>query len=1585
MVSIEKLLEESRRELLDLGTRNRLLSMPTEGKNAKVVHVRQELSDAVFKVLVTDRKAMTFLPVPEPPSRGGKSSAASAESVDDEVLEEDEESLPQPDDELDAASGEMRRHTDSKLQTALRSEKLQTRLLGLFRDAQLIMEEQGVNILYLALGRLKWFEAPQSEIARYAPLLLVPVQLVRKSARERFQLVWREEEPQDNLTLVEKMKADFGLEIPRLSGDEDIVPSAYAAAVAGAIAGCARWEVETDAICLGFFSFAKFMLYRDLDPKNWPAPGMLLENGMVQSLLHSGFQSSEPSPNQNEDLDAVIPADRLDHVVDADSSQTQAIELVRQGRNLVIQGPPGTGKSQSIANILATAVLDGKTVLFVAEKMAALSVVRRRLDAAGLGDLCLELHSGKAQKRTVLEELRRTWNLGKVQSKAGENIVPRLEEARGRLNLHAQMIHTPFRPSGLTPYRILGALTRLDSRGLELGEVPLEGVEGWDAEAIRRRRALVAEMVSRVDAMGRPATHPWRGTEREQVLSIDLPMIGASVSALAAALADLQEKAARAAAIVRLPAPENLEAARRFGRIIEHVASAPKLGRRALRNGVWEMGLSKLREMVARGRKLEALRTKHAAMVTDAAFEQDLSAARAAIAAHGGSIFRILYGSYRRGMAALKGIAKGPLPATQADRVALLDDLAEARGHLLALRESNETGQHAFGDLWAGDRSNWAQLDSIVEWVAAEREAQLLSAFREKYGELDTQVDYAALHVDLVRAITGVVDTSAKLAAELKLNVVEAFGHPALEKVPFVELAARVQEWSQRLQDLTRWNTWYQASLQAREAGLGGIVDGLKRGAVESAAVANVFERALFSALLRALFRSHPELARFDGLAHDRLVQEFRQLDRDRLRVAKERILAKHHEGLPAKMSGLGATGILLSELEKKRGHRSIRRLLRDAGSVVQAIKPIFMMSPLSVAQHLEPGALQFDLLVIDEASQVEPIDAFGAFARAKQCVVVGDTKQLSPTRFFARLTSDEAPEGPAGEDIQVAKAKDIESILGLCCARGLPEAMLRWHYRSRHHSLIAVSNQEFYENKLFIVPSPSLGDETGLRFHYVEGVYDRGTTATNRVEARAVCLAVLDHVRKDPNLTLGVAAFSLAQSKVIQDELELLRREHTEFDNFCNQHPHEPFFVKNLESVQGDERDVIMISVGYGRDEGGILTMNFGPLSTEGGERRLNVLISRAKRRCEVFSSIRAEDIDLNRTSGSKGVRAFKIFLQFAETGRLQIAEATDRGHDSPFEESVKEALVAAGYEVHPQVGLAGFFIDLGVVDPEKPSRYLAGIECDGASYHSSRYARERDRLRQAVLEDHGWTILRIWSTDWFQHKEETLRRILGELDKAKLAMIDAAPPAPVRAPAPPATIVREEPSESDDKATSLSIPYVEANFAVPPLAPHDLTPDQLAEVVFKILSVEAPIHESEIAGRIRDLWGLGRAGSRIQALATQGVALLQRRQRCTVSDGFVSLPGAPIAVRNREATSSTTLRKAETLPPTEIQTAILAIVEACHGATPDQIVSGVLQAMGFKNCGPNLRQAVEAQLTVLEKASAITNKAGRYVTGKG
>ena len=588
-------------------------------------------------------------------------------------------------------------------------------------------------------------------------------------------------------------------------------------------------------------------------------------------------------------------------------------------------------------------------------------------------------------------------------------------------------------------------------------------------------------------------------------------------------------------------------------------------------------------------------------------------------------------------------------------------------------------------------------------------------------------------------------------------------------------------------------------------------------------------------------------------------------------------------------------------------------------------------------------------------------------------------------------MTTDSDDTDQENGDDQTVAPKDMESILGLCCARGLRQTTLRWHYRSRHHSLIAVSNHEFYDNGLFIVPSPQINSEAmGVHLTFIpNGVFDTGASGTNRVEAKRIAESVIEHARKSPHRSLGVVAFSVRQRQAILDELEHLRRAHPDVESFFTAHPTEPIFVKNLENVQGDERDVIFISVGYGKNAQGYMAMRFGPLSTDGGERRLNVLISRAKHKCQVFCSITADDIDLERASG-RGVAALKTFLTFAKTKRLWIAQRSGLQEQSPFEEAVRRALESIlesdRYEVHPQVGIAGFFIDLAVIDKNQPGRYVLGIECDGATYHSSRSARDRDRLRQAVLEDHGWTIHRIWSTDWFQRPSEQLRKVIEAIESAK-AKVTHEPVAQEsiscngKVTVSTEAVIERESLDVTVRPTvwtaSLS-PYKEAWFSVPShKPPHEISTKEMSDILLRILEQEAPVHEDELVTRVRNLWKLGRAGNRIQQAVTDGIDRLIGSAQCVREDEyFLNLPGRLPIVRRRDGVFSASLRKPEMLPPSEIRAAICHLLRANHGAEIDDIRIPVARMFGIKNASSQIRDLITEQVTALLRNGSVVQQ---------
>ncbi|NGO53469.1 DUF3320 domain-containing protein [Mesorhizobium camelthorni] len=917
------------------------------------------------------------------------------------------------------------------------------------------------------------------------------------------------------------------------------------------------------------------------------------------------------------------------------------------------------------------------------------------------------------------------------------------------------------------------------------------------------------------------------------------------------------------------------------------------------------------------------------------------------------------------------------------DRLELVRRLGRLQELAGAIDAAHALGESAFGSAWAGRMSDWTALADGELWVRQNGELRHLAA------RLPGRVEIAALAHSAHEAAQGVAGEFAALAGDLKADAVSLFGAQNFSEIEMPEALARLGSWLEHQEQLSKWVAYQERSDSAQKAGLAELVHALAEGRVATGAARSIFEMAYYERILTAMATEEPELARFDGELHSRAVRHFADLDRERIKAAAIEVVTAHHRRIPPRDGGAGPVGLLRSEMARKRGHMPIRQLMQRAGPAIQALKPVFMMSPLSVAQFLSPGRMSFDLLVMDEASQIQPVDALGAIARAKQVVVVGDERQLPPTTFFAKMTGSQS-EDEDGEGAQVA---DIESILGLFTARGLPQRMLRWHYRSRHQSLIAVSNSQFYENRLFIVPSPYTQEAgMGLRFQHVpDGVFNSGGIGTNPVEARTVAEAIIRHAKANPHESLGVATFSVSQRRAIQDELEALRRLNPESEEFFHAHPSEPFFVKNLENVQGDERDVIMISVGYAKNAQGYMAMRFGPLGAEGGERRLNVLISRAKRRCEVFASITDEDIDLERGKG-KGVFAFKLFLHYARTGRLSLAVTTAREMDSIFEEQVANALIEKGYQVHAQVGIAGFFIDLAIADPERPGRYILGIECDGIGYHSSRSARDRDRLRQAVLEDHGWIIHRIWSPDWFQRPREQLERTVAAIEAARKELDARAELGFQRQRAVPVEVVTVDRGDVTEiglaDASEVEDPhrtYVETELKRPgPFELHETPTGLMAGLVEQVVATEAPIHLDEVVSRIRDAWGLQRAGGRIQDAVERGLIVAESRGALVRRGQFCFKPGATISLRNRSQVISPGLRKPETIAQEEIADGVIEIVKSNLGATEDEIATRVARMLGFKATSAQLRSVISAAVSELVNRGNLRSQDGLLVSDR-
>ena len=549
-------------------------------------------------------------------------------------------------------------------------------------------------------------------------------------------------------------------------------------------------------------------------------------------------------------------------------------------------------------------------------------------------------------------------------------------------------------------------------------------------------------------------------------------------------------------------------------------------------------------------------------------------------------------------------------------------------------------------------------------------------------------------------------------------------------------------------------------------AGFAGIAKALEDGSLDAESAADVFDRSFAEKALEEILAVETRLATFAGLKREETVLKFRQLDDEYAALARHVVCAKLAARMPSGRLGDCPDGcelgIIRRECAKKARQKPVRQLLAETRGVVGALKPCFLMSPLSVSQYLPPEA-SFDMVVFDEASQIPVWDAVGVIARAKQCVVVGDPKQMPPTNFFQKADS--------GEDED--SDEDLESILDECLAAGLYSAHLNWHYRSRHESLIAFSNHNYYDDRLFTFPAAKSPPRLGVKHVFVEnGVYEAKASRTNRAEAQALVDYVFERLA-DPawkRRSVGVVTFSMAQKTLIEDLFEEKRAENPKFEDYFTDDCEEPFFVKNLENVQGDERDVILFSVGYAKGPDGKFLMNFGPLNRSGGERRLNVAVTRAKEQVVVFASCRGAEIDLSRTQ-AVGAAHLKAFLEYAERGGVPAADTLGEKARDVFADEVARFLASSGYTVDRQVGCSGYRIDIGVRDPESKDAYLAAVECDGESYASSYTARDRDKQRAIVLKSLGWNTVRAWSADWALDRKRGEERLLAELEDIKRA----------------------------------------------------------------------------------------------------------------------------------------------------------------------------------------------------------------------
>jgi hypothetical protein len=790
-------------------------------------------------------------------------------------------------------------------------------------------------------------------------------------------------------------------------------------------------------------------------------------------------------------------------------------------------------------------------------------------------------------------------------------------------------------------------------------------------------------------------------------------------------------------------------------------------------------------------------------------------------------------------------------------------------------------------------------------------------------------------------------------------------------ETPFSEVKSLLDALARSIDDISEWGA-YAAAIEA--LGTRGLESPV-RFCIQKRVAANelsfVLRRSTLESWVDAIRKNDQRLRMFLSKDRDHVADSFKELDRRFVQVAAAKVIETCNAKRP--IMGAGAAGLIAAEANKQRRHMPIRRLIEQAAPVVQALKPCMMMSPLSVSQFLPP-TMRFDLVIFDEASQVKPADAINCVYRGRQLVIAGDQKQLPPTPFFDKLDSD------SGDEWEEEQIEEYESVLDVAKGSGALRAMaLRWHYRSQHEDLITYSNYSFYDGQLITFPSANIhGPDVGVELIVVPGVYRRGGGRDNPIEAAKVVERVLFHVREHPHLSIGVVAFSEAQASTIENEIVRCSEESPELRVMLDGDRLHGGFVKNLESVQGDERDIIIFSIGYGRDEAGRFTLQFGPLNKLGGHRRLNVAITRARRRVEVVSSIEASDFvgDLR----SDGVRHLRRYLDFAARSENRLAALgvelgpSGRDSESPFEEEVARVVRSWGYDVVPQVGCADYRIDMAVKHPAQLGRYALGIECDGAMYHSSRVARDRDRLRQEVLARLGWTNLhRIWGLSWYWNRGQEEVRLRRAIERAIEGRSNIEPARAIAHSEP------EELSIALSETPAWVVPYVVVMPGRPrtAVAIHEgSAQSDIQRMILEVVSGEGPVATEVVLQRVRERWGLNRAGSRARSAFDTALRAVRRRgEVVSESDGFLALPSqsTPL-VRAGDQSDPETIRTIHEIPPSELKEAIVRFVRQVHSITENELTARLSSVFGWNRRGSDI--AAEMRKVIKRLVAAGTLK---------
>lgn len=1217
-----------------------------------------------------------------------------------------------------------------RLHAWTQEKELNKSLTSLFRSARTSMEESGVSTLFLALGFVKWMEPGKKSKPHYAPLILVPVDIARKPGNKGYTISKRDDEIRINSTILEYFKQNFDFDLSSLevlpTDDSGVDVLKIFTIVRKAILAKEGWDLIED-VYLGNFSFSRYIMWSDVHNN----PDILAENRIVKSLIEGTSMFTEDKVTIDKG-DAYLP-------LSVDSSQLNAVKMAVSDSSFVLHGPPGTGKSQTITALIANAITQGKTVLFVAEKMAALEVVQSRLDSLGLGNFCLELYSHKSTKRAVLDQLKQVTELDVLGfSTDYEKRLNEIKAKRQELNAYASALRNSER-FGFSFRQLLDTYESIPENNQRL-RFSKRFIDLIDQDTIDEHVQLLKEFVFWAARVGNPSKHIFSNVRRTEYTQSFKSELEDDIYEYRKALKALKKISNQFAELVNIDS-DNVSELKEIAVSIRESKSIPEF---ILSADSIDDVFSEVADYIAKRDSIEAQHQQLAQYFDEEFIERDMNE------------YIVKF-----------DVAEKKIFGKKKALDSLLEEVHSHCSRLLTIENlksmfySISTYQEQRKGLETVRISVFAKWNGIITHdVSSSELASIKNAYSErlsfvgKYKNCINDESIGCAHA-FIDSYDEVSLTESRLFTLLRVN--KKFSDCTNYVDDRIEYCNTIED---NLPDLKNWMAYRRSFMACEENELSEVCELLTDEDVAGSELVDIYLKTVYKAMIAEVIDSDDCLNYFSGTDFNMLINKYREMERQLLAITKEEIYHVLTHRIPNTFDYKNSAQMTFIRKAISSGGRgfSIRTLFEKTYDVLQYLCPCMLMSPISVAQYLDIAKTKFDLIVFDEASQIPTCEAVGVLARGKNAIIVGDPNQMPPTQFFSTAVSDE-------DDYEL---DDLDSILDDSLALGLPQLHLKWHYRSKHESLIAFSNQEYYENSMLTFPSVN-DRERRVKLATVNGVFAHGTERTNQKEAEAVINEILRRFN-DENLrssSIGVVTFNAKQQKLIEEMLEEQCNDNPELLDWTLQG--EKLFIKNLENVQGDERDVILFSITYGPDENGKVSMNFGPLNREGGWKRLNVAVSRARKEMILFTSMTSDMIDLSKTK-SRGVEGLRDFIAYAEKGNLQIpmrsnVEIKEQG----IRDHIIKAINESGYKTQTDVGSSEFKIDIGVVNPYEEDEYLVGIMLDGDTYVNTTNTKDRELGQVDVLSGLGWTLYRVWSMDWWDDKKHVLSQLLTKLSQLR------------------------------------------------------------------------------------------------------------------------------------------------------------------------------------------------------------------------